>query len=327
MTAGWSILDGFANPVPANMGAALRALGIEVLRVNTRVDDRSEELCIRCPEHAARTGKEDRKPSCWINSVSGAFVCFSCGYSGPFVVLAADRLGCDRAAAAVWTAAYGVRSVLQRTDDATAPTIAQHEVIRITEAAIALYVPPPRKALDSRHLTEQAAADYGVLWNEEHRRWILPIRDPDTGELWGWQEKGKRFFKNHPDGVKKSLSLFGWDTLGDEDQLILLESPLDAVRLASHGIPGAVASYGAHVSAAQMNLIRRRGSRLIVALDNDRAGYAAADRIARLWRQRGVPMRFLSYHHTTAKDIGAMSAAEIDESLATLRLTPYLRAA
>jgi hypothetical protein len=54
-----------------------------------------------------------------------------------------------------------------------------------------------------------------------------------TFSLWGWQEKGARgrFFKNQPAGVKKSKTVFGVEILTSTHDLIVVESPLDAVRL------------------------------------------------------------------------------------------------
>jgi hypothetical protein len=300
----WDDLSAYANPVPADVPGTLRALGIDVLRELSKED--STEYLAHCPAHLALTGKRDRTPSFSVNGTSGLFHCFSCGYAGPFVQLVEDERGYSRIDAFRWIARRGT----YRTAEAGAPAAAPAEnSIRINEASLALFTAPPSKACARRGITPQACADFGVLWNPEKRRWILPIRDPHTAELWGWQEKGKRFFRNYPPGVHKSLTLFG-DLSWSGDTALLLESPLDAVRAHSLGITGAFASFGAHVSEAQMRLLKARCRCLVIGLDNDTAGHTARDKIHSRWRPRGLAMKFLDYSHTPAKDLGDMSDAD-----------------
>ncbi|MEU9050186.1 toprim domain-containing protein [Streptomyces sp. NPDC048384] len=299
----WDSLAAFANPVPHDLPGAMRALGIEVLRELSKPD--STEYLARCPAHLTLTGKQDRRPSFSVNSSTGLHHCFSCGYAGPFIQLVEDGLGYNRIEAFQWIVRHGV----YRTVEDTGPAPQAEDAVRITEASLALFIPPPPEACARRHLTPEACGDFGVLWKPEKRRWILPIRDPHTCELWGWQEKGKRFFRNYPTGIHKAQTLFG-DLTWTGDTALLLESPLDAVRAHGLGIPGAFASFGAHVSEAQMRLLQTRCRHLILGLDNDAAGRTARDKIHGRWRPRGLPMKFLDYSHTTAKDLGDMSDAD-----------------
>ncbi|MFI7083856.1 toprim domain-containing protein [Streptomyces anulatus] len=295
----WENLAAFSNPVPQDVAGALHRLGIDVLReVN---GEESTELLARCPAHLALTGRADRRPSFSVNSATGLFHCFSCGYSGPFVQLVEDGLGHSRIDAFRWVARHGV----YRTQDDQQHTPRKEPEDRITEAALALFEPPPTRALESRGLTAESCAALGVLWCPVKKHWILPIRDPQTGELWGWQEKGKHFFRNYPPGIFKSRTLFG-DLSWQGHKALLLESPLDTVRAHSLGIPGAFAAFGAHVSEAQMRLLKSRCTILVLGLDNDEAGNTSRDRIYTRWRPRGLPMRFLDYTHTRAKDLGDM---------------------
>ena len=63
-------------------------LGIEY------VGSRGEEVQGFCPGHLARTGKEDRNPSWFINSETGAHICFSCQFNGslPYLVAFTQNL-------------------------------------------------------------------------------------------------------------------------------------------------------------------------------------------------------------------------------------------
>ncbi|AZM47786.1 hypothetical protein DMB38_20125 [Streptomyces sp. WAC 06738] len=296
----WEQLAAYANPVPADVAGAMHRMGIEVLREVSGED--SSEYLARCPAHLANTGKADRRPSFSVNSRTGLFNCFSCQYSGLFIDLVEDKLGYARVEAWQWIARHGVYRVRDEEDQRE-----HHEPReRLTEAALALFEPPPPPALDSRGLTAEACAAYGVLWDPKKKRWILPIRNPMTGELWGWQEKGKRFFRNYPQGILKSRTLFG-DIAWAGETALLLESPLDAVRAHSLGIEGAFAAFGAHVSEMQMRLIKARCTTLVLGLDNDAAGITSRDRLYARWRPRGLAMKFLNYRGIPAKDLGEMS--------------------
>lgn len=297
----WDLVAAHSNPVPADVPAALAHLDLPVLR--TVSGERGEEHLIRCPAHEERTGKTDRRPSCWVNAASGAYICFSCGYSGAFVELVADALGSERTAAARWILRLGTQALLP--DERPPPPAAPP----LTEAALSLFTAPPAAALAQRHLNADACAAYGVLWDPRGNRWILPIRSAD-GTLLGWQEKGRHVFRNRPAGVKKSHCLFGAHQL-DGGTAILVESPLDAVLVHSLGITGAVAAYGALVSDAQMRIIKRHSRRLILALDNDAAGIAARDALYARWRPRGIPMLFFDYTGASGKDPGDMRPDDV----------------
>lgn len=299
----WENLAAFSNPVPSDVAGAMQRLGIGVLREVHGED--STEFLAHCPAHLALTGKADRRPSFSVNSRSGLFNCFSCGYSGPFVQLVEDGLGYARVDAFRWIARHGI----YRTRDDQESARPDEPENRITEAALALFEEPPAKALESRRLTAESCRAFGVLWSPTKRHWILPIRDPVTGELWGWQEKGKRFFRNYPAGIFKSRTLFG-DLSWTGPTALLLESPLDAVRAHSLGLDGAFATFGAHVSEAQMRWLKARCTTLVLGLDNDVAGNTSRDRLYARWRPRGLPMKFLDYSHTTAKDLGEMGDAD-----------------
>jgi DNA primase len=298
----WAQLSAYSNPVPSDVAGAMRRLGLDVLREVSGED--STEFLARCPAHLANTGKADRRPSFSVNSRTGLFNCFSCGYAGVFIDLVEDLLGYARVQAYQWIARHGV----YRTHGDEAEREHREPEERLTEAALALFEPPPPDALASRGLTAKACEAFGVLWAPSKRHWILPIRDPVSGELWGWQAKGKRFFRNYPQGIFKSRTLFG-DLTWTGQTALLLESPLDAVRAHSLGIEGVFAAFGAHVSEAQMRLLKARCHTLVLGLDNDHAGITSRDRLYARWRPRGLPMRFLDYRRTTAKDLGDMDDA------------------
>lgn len=308
---GWGSL--LEDPIPGDVVKCLEELGIEVLKVE------NDEATGRCPAHFRLTGKEDRHPSWSVNTESGQHNCFSCGFRGPFVLIVQEAEGLSPDAAVAWVKARGSIDRAKKILTGGGVYVNElSEVEPITEADLALYVEVPTWACDDRWLDPESCDFYGVLWDEKKERWITPIRDPDTGRLWGWQEKGHRdrYFNNFPkDGVKKSKTLFGIQQLEGEEA-ILVESPLDVVRIHSAGIAGAVSSFGARVSASQLYVLRQAGvKRLISALDNDRDGNKANEDLRQ--GARGMRLRFWNYGDLEAKDPGDMDDEEIREAYAT----------
>ena len=107
---------------------------------------------------------------------------------------------------------------------------------------------------------------------------------------------------------------------------MLAESPLDVVRLASlrpglltHGL----GTFGAHVSTYQLNLVSRWADTIVIALDNDKAGIEAAQRVARDCPRPRGGVNFLRYEHTNAKDIGDMTNDELEEALPGASALPW----
>ena len=212
---------------------------------------RGEEVQGLCPMHQKRTGKEDHNPSWWINTNSGAHICFSCGYKGNIYTLVADLKGIDYFEAKDFVEKESdipADILLRRIRELPQYVAAGDEEIGMSEARLAVYEQPPLIELKKRFLTPEGAEKCGVLWDKKNEAWILPIRDAHSYTLQGWQEKGARgrFFKNYPPGVRKSKTLFLVEIMTD-DTLIVVESPLDAVRLVCLGY-NAVATFGAIMS-------------------------------------------------------------------------------
>ena len=283
------------------MQDALTRLGVEFY------SNRGDEIQAECPAHEERTGHKDRNPSFYINADSGAFICFSCGWKGSLYTLINYKQG-DVDASDWIKSEQGLSARFNR---ATREQPKIQEQTYITESMLSAFVEPPIEALHSRGLTSNAARYYGLLWDRHNKNWIIPIRESDTGKLLGWQEKGhdRRYFRNYPTGIQKSRALFGYEHYKSGD-MIVVESPLDVVRLASLGITGGVATYGALVSDYQFNLIRG-GERIILAMDNDEAGHKSNMSLYHICKDMEKEAWFFNYNHLDIKDIGGMSLDEV----------------
>jgi DNA primase len=184
----------------------------------------------------------------------------------------------------------------------------------MSEARLAVFVEPPTEALAARDLTEESAQAYGVLWDEAKKMWILPLREPHFNRLMGWQEKGTvdRTFRNRPAGLQRAKTLFGVD-VQDDNLVIIVESPLDCLRIHSAGQVGALATCGTTLSEEQIKLIRR-SDKVICAFDNpevDKAGKKASDEMRKFARKYGINLFFFNYGGSNKKDPGEMTDEEI----------------
>lgn len=305
------------------MEKVLVSLGIEP------INSRGSEIQALCPAHKDRTGKEDRNPSWFINVDTGAHICFSCHFKGGLAYLigyvnsfyAADGT-LDFTQAMDW---LGTKGSLSSALDRALEVKPDEEQIIVDEDWLSAFITPPAYALKSRGLTVSAAITYEVLWNAKRDSWILPVRDATTNVLLGWQEKSfnGRFFNNYPTGMKKSNAVFGLKNYNGGD-LIVVESPLDAVRLESLGITTGVALFGSIISKQQVNAIKS-AKKLIFAFDNDQAGLEASSNMIKIMQDLWFDAWFFNYDDTDQKDIGGMSRSEIEYGLKNAQhCTTYL---
>jgi DNA primase len=287
-----------ANPVPGNIPACLDELGISYRMAG----DECTGIC-PSPDH------DDRKPSWSVNVETGTHNCFSCDFQGNFVHLVENYLGIDRLEAVAWCRKRGgvERAKMLLNKERVEPRRPETR-----ESELALFVPPPTGPMSKRLLTAEACEEYGVLWDRGKEAWVTPIRDPYDHRLWGWQEKNERLFRNRPRNVPKSKTLFGLDAFSG-GTAILVESPLDAVRLRSVGLRGGLASFGVGVSEEQLRIITEYADELVLALDNDKAGVDKTREIRRSFRR--IPVRVFHYGKSGSKDPGEMGADEIKRGI------------
>lgn len=274
-----------------------------------------------CPMHKERTGQEDHKPSWWLNLETGLHTCFSCSYRGNIYTLVRDLKELDHAGIIAFLKDQGEETddeLLKKFHDLPQYVTAV-EADPISEAHLAVFTDPPDWAIKSRFISRKAVETFGVLWDSNRGSWILPIRDPSTHKLWGWQEKAAkgRFFRNHPIGVKKSRTVFGIDVVEYDSPIIVVESPLDAVRLSSLGY-NAISTFGAMVSEEQAKLLRPTEKQIIAAFDNplkDAAGRKASEEMAEYARKYGFELFYFNYSDISAKDPGDMTSKEIQRGV------------
>lgn len=286
----------------------LDVAGVQGLR------ETSKEITGRCPAHRQRTGHDDRKPSWSINRSTYLHQCFSCGYRGTLTQLLVDLTG---------TAPIDLEDELRRQSFLSRIKVREQpeETVApvITEWGLRnLMADVPQRLLELRWLVRSAIDAYRVRWNRDTRQWVLPLWDT-RGTLMGAQFRQAGSVLTLPPGAAKSTTLFGYHQVKGYDWAVLVESPLDAVRLFGLGIP-AFATLGAWVSKEQVTLMARCFSYVVLALDNDKAGRQGAEVATSMLRRSGCAALHWDYTGLAdndghpAKDVGDVPS---DEALLT----------
>ena len=185
------------------------------------------------------------------------------------------------------------------------------------------FSPVPEKRCFNRNLDPEIVRNYGVKWNPSKKAWVIPIVSGD-GELLGWQEKGANWFNNFPVGVKKSATLFGIERFHARTA-VLVESPLDVIRFASSfGGMQALATFGAYVSKEQLRMIGDVCERVIIAMDNDKAGIESGKRLLKEMPRLRGGVFWLDYSNAgDAKDIGEMDDTQMYDAVVNASVIPW----
>ena len=293
--------------------AVLEKLGVDITTVS------GTEVGARCPVHELVTGRADGTPSWSMNTNTGLWICYACGSRGNLPQLVTQLTG--SADEVLVVNQFLIESGLERLKDRL-----DTEELAVPSPDMSMFrsfKTVPEHLLLDRHIKPDMAQRHGIRWDDKNEHWIIPIISPER-DLWGWQAKSKGYFRNVPTGVPKSRTLFGADGFKSHTAL-LLESPLDVVRLASLSLDNiqGLAAFGAHVSTEQLNIMVSKADKIVVALDNDEAGISAGQRVlSQCPRPRGG-IFFLRYEHTNAKDIGDMTNDEIEEAVHGATAIPW----
>lgn len=294
---------------PDNIEDVLAQLGIRVANVG------STEISASCPFHT------DSHPSFSINIKTGLWICYQCSERGTLPMLL-DKVSGDVVNADEYLREIKFKNITKANKEKkTVASVTEEEHVEDDDPFILFaryegFGLPPRWALKDRMLDRATAERYGLKWD---RGWVIPIWDPevedDKSGLWGWQYKQVDFVSNYPPKVKKSHTLFGLHEHAS-GTVVLVESPLDVVRLASAGV-SSVSSFGAYVSKVQMSLIVAMADRVILALDNDEEGARQTAKVYPYFAKR-MPTSLAQFPRG-AKDPGDLSDRQVAKVFSDLQ--------
>jgi len=172
-----------------------------------------------------------------------------------------------------------------------------------------------RDYFKSRGINEDSMHYFKLGYSKNQNMVIVPVHSPDglPVGLVGRSISDKRI-KNSTN-LPKSKTLFNIHRakrIGDN--VIVVESSFDAIRVHQAGFPNVVATLGGHVSVDNIKLLNRYFNKVIIMTDSDEAGRNLGISIASKLKNKNILWASYSYgkiYPHDAKDAGDMTDEEI----------------
>ena len=167
----------------------------------------------------------------------------------------------------------------------------------------------------SRGIMPEAALHFNLGYSANMNMVTVPVHSPDGTPIGivGRSIEGKAF-KNSTN-LPKSKTLYNIHRakrIGD--QVIVVESSFDAIRVHQAGFPNVVATLGGFLSTEQHNLLNRYFNKITIMTDNDLAGRELGYSIANKLRFKDLLWASYEYgkiYPHGAKDAGDLTDEEI----------------
>jgi len=243
---------------------------------------------------------EDRNPSLRIDQITGVFQCFSCEFKGNVF----DHFG----------------------EQANELQIKRETFKRLLELkrseSVGIRLPEDRVSFnqDWRNISAETFNSFNAFTHHEANfigRVVFPIVDA-TGKTVGaigrhmGQESPK--YKVVPPGAKLPFFPIVKPIQGS---IILVEGIFDALNLHDKGLPNAVTALGTKtINKPKLELLKMQGvTSIIIMLDNDEAGQAAAKVTEELCAELGIVTRNIALKANDPGELSAQSVRKLKEKL------------
>lgn len=290
---------------------------------------RGSEIRHSCPLPFGLHKSGDENPSASFNEEKLLFCCHVCG-GGSIFWYVQNVKDCSQE-----EAIRLLREVIRPTEITAAELIAEFEKMW-TEDDVFFHLPEynprildPWKMysvyLDKRGISREVQRQFqtgidlknkdkiGERWLEQPRVVIPHFFD---GKLVGWT---KRLIDNdqieprykHTRGFPKQYTLFNWDTAKTRDDVVVVESPLSVLKMASNGVLNTVATFGANVADEQVELLRCFDE-LVLAFDGD---YAGRNAVRAVYDRLEKFTRVFICHLDDGYDPGDLTKGELESLL------------
>ena len=282
----------------------------------------------------------DDRPRLYINSDTGAWVCFHCGESGGLhrLLLAVCELNGHEAFELGRTLrnreADDIRDYfelsIKKEDPVAMPVVLPQQMHAVDESTPALF----SKYLARRHVSLELARARGIGYCVTGRyayRIVIPVENDGhlytfiarsvlnkcptcTERLDACTCRPRQFPKVlTPKGGHPRLTVFNFDHVrrSISPRVVIVEGVFDALRCPTE----AVALLGSSASPTQLALVAglSRGREVVIALDGDEAGYRGAAKLADALTSELVKVRVALL--PTDSDPGSMDKEELDRCL------------
>ena len=277
----------------------LTGAGIEV------ESDLDLNYIIFCPFH-----NNSRTPAGEVHKENGLFFCFSCQKTATLIEVVMHSSG-----RSYFEAARFIKSKEGETNleaEVQKQLYAKPEFLPFDEVVLKrlynglLVSDRAKNYFKYRKINSDSWSKFSLGYSIKQDMVTVPVHSPDGMPIGfvGRSVEGKEF-KNTP-GLPKAKTLFNLHRVKTSDNVYIVESSFDSIRLDQVGIPS-VATLGANVSKAQVELLQKYFNNVIVVADNDEAGGNMKDRIVEKLSSRVSVIKLNNQY----KDIGDMPDEEL----------------
>jgi len=274
----------------------LRKLGFKNLK------QINNNIMMSCPFH------EDKNPSFGINVDTGSWNCFSCGRKGRDIKSLSKELNMPELEKYF---SYHSYSDLSNYVKNKLGNKKQENLTNGFSYLIDYYKSNyTHEYLNSRGITLDIAEKFNIGYDRENNALTFPVYTYDNkflGFTYRYLEGNFRY--KHE--FNKSVTLYGSQFLTKYD-IILVEGNIDVLKAYSLGFKNVVGLMGTKINETQINLLKKFGERIIIALDDDfnkkaNWGRIATKRIVKqLMNQFGTRL-YIGEYKKGKKDFGDLN--------------------
>ena len=145
--------------------------------------------------------------------------------------------------------------------------------------------------VEDRRISPEVCKEYETHYDPSQNRVVWPVRRYVDNALVGVLGRALRSDPSIPkyrdyNGFRKGHYFFGEHLVGEEDRLILVEGPLDALRLRTLGFSNVVGLMGVSASSVRLEKLSYWEKPVYLALDWDGAGKEARESLRGLLSRR-----------------------------------------
>ena len=274
------------------------------ITIESEVDS---DYIIFCPFHS-----NSRTPAGEVDKNNGTFFCFSCQHVCDLNELIMHTSGRSYFEAVRFIKGKETETDLEKDINqklVKKPDFVEYDTLTLKRLHNNLLSSDRAKNyFQYRKINQSSWSKFSLGYSDKQDMVTVPVHSPEGMPIGfvGRSIEGKEF-KNTP-GLPKAKTLFNLNRIKAADRVYVVESSFDAIRLDQVGFP-AVATLGANVSNAQIELLQKYFNNIIIIADNDEAGGNMKKKIIEKLGSR-VSVIQLNKEY---KDIGDMDDKSIQE--------------
>lgn len=225
-----------------------------------------DEVVIECPD----PDHSDERPSAWVNTSKGLWICYSCGAGGKVEDILPRGVRVNR------------DITLEQLEEAIAAITSIQEDSYYPESWLRRFTIWDDRFTyweGERGLTRETIEQFKLGWDPDERAATYPLRDT-AGRVLGVVRRfigDQRPKYKYPRGAPIHLNLFAYERVASSPLVVLTEGAMDALAWWDVGVP-AVSQYGGLLSDSQVRLLSRSSiTEVVCCFDNDRQGLECLD--------------------------------------------------